>query len=197
MIQTTPSRWGTIVRLTRLPASPVGLPYQPSLLRLLHGATAVGVSATWITGLMVYNQHDGRWGRLPWHWSAPWIDLHGSAGVLLWPVALLFGLYALSLGRRRLRQPGNAAALLALGLAVGSGKLMQEDWLRRGELQHLVISLHLLGWLLLSAMVLWHLAVVLQRGGPALAASMLSLRCRPSDTWRDWPAQLRRALPWR
>jgi hypothetical protein len=29
-------------------------------------------------------------------------------GVLLWPIALLFGLYAVTAGRPRLRQPANA-----------------------------------------------------------------------------------------
>jgi hypothetical protein len=27
------------------------------------------------------------------------IDIHGTVGVVLWPIALLFGLYALSLGQ--------------------------------------------------------------------------------------------------
>ncbi len=171
-------------------------PYQPSLLRLLHGATAVGVAAAWCRGLVVYSQHDGRWGRLPGLGSASaaggadWIDLHGSAGVLLWPLALLFALYALSLGRARLRQASNAAPLLALLLAVGSGKLMNEDWLRQGELHHLIVSLHLLGWLLISAMVLWHGAAVLRRGGLALAGSMASFQCRPNDGPGQWLRQL-------
>jgi hypothetical protein len=47
--------------------------------------------------------------------------------VLCPPIALLFGLYALSLERARLDQVANTAALLGLAPAVGSGKLMQED----------------------------------------------------------------------
>jgi hypothetical protein len=84
--------------------------YQPSLLRLLHGATALLVPLAWLTGLVVYSCYDGRFGRLPW-FDAPgsvgggWIDIHGTVGVLLWPIALLFGLYALGAGRARLRQP--------------------------------------------------------------------------------------------
>jgi hypothetical protein len=102
-----------------------------------------------------------------------WIDLHGSIGVALWPVALLFGLYALSIGRWRLRQVGNALPLLALALAVGSGKAMQEDWLREGQLQHLAYHLHLLAWLALALAVGVHLLELLRRGGWPLLLSMV------------------------
>ncbi len=93
-------------------------PYQPSLLRLLHGATALLVPLAWLTGLLVYSRYDGRFGRLPFSLAGEWIDIHGTVGVLLWPIALLFALYALSAGRLRLRQPANALALVALVLAV-------------------------------------------------------------------------------
>jgi len=169
-------------------------PYQPSLLRLLHGATALLVPLAWLSGLVVLSNHDGRFGRLPIALAGDWIDIHGSVGVLLWPVALLFGLYALSAGRARLRQPANALALLALALAVGSGKLMQEDWLRAGRLHELVYSLHLLAWLLLALAVALHVGAVLQRGGPALVRSMASWQLRAGDRPGDWPRQIRSAL---
>ena len=116
---------------------PRTIAYQPSLLRLLHGITALLVPLAWLSGLVVLANHDGRWLRLPVAVPGEWIDIHGTVGALLWPVALLFVLYAIGVGRARLRQPANAAALLGLGLAVGSGKLMQEDWLRTGQLDHL------------------------------------------------------------
>jgi hypothetical protein len=166
-------------------------PYQPSLLRLLHGAIALLVPLAWITGLLVYSAHDGRFGRLPFSLPGEWIDIHGTVGVVLWPIALLFVLYALTLGRARLRQPANALALGALVLAVGSGKLMNEDWLRQGELQHGIYLLHLLAWLGLGLAVFWHLGAVLKRGGTALARSMLSLRTMPQDRPRHWPGQIR------
>ncbi|MFM8604022.1 MAG: cytochrome b/b6 domain-containing protein [Cyanobium sp.] len=177
-------------------------PYQPSLLRLLHGATALLVPLAWLTGLVVYSCYDGRFGRLPWFnapggTAAEWIDIHGTVGVLLWPVALLFGLYALSAGRARLRQPANALALVALALAVGSGKLMQEDWLRDGQLEPLVYSVHLLAWLLIAGAVAAHVGSVLRRGGVALAASMASLRLRSGDLPGDWYAQICCSLPLR
>ena len=169
-------------------------PYQPSLLRLLHGGTALLVPLAWLTGLQVYSAADGRFGRLPLRLPGEWIDIHGTVGVLLWPIALLFGLYALTLGRSRLRQPANALALLALGLAVGSGKLMQEDWLRKGQLDHLVYSVHLLAWLLIALAVILHVAAVLQRGGWPLARSMASVQLRAGDLPGNWFDQIRRSF---
>ena len=169
----------------------MAVPYQPSLLRLLHALTAAAVLLCWFTGAEVYSQFDGRWGRLPVQLPDA-IDLHGSAGFLLKLVAVPFVLYVISLGRARLRRPGNAVALLALLLSLGSGLLMNEDWLREGQLHHLAYHLHLIGWLVLSGAVLWHGLAQLKRGGPALALSMLQLRTRPGDTPADWPGQLRR-----
>ena len=169
-------------------------PYQPSLLRLLHGTTALLVLAAWLSGLLVYSALDGRWGRLPFTLPGDWVDLHGTVGVVLLPVALLLAIYAFNPGRAQLRRPANAVALVALALAIGSGKLMHEDWLRNGELQHGIYALHLLAWLLLAGSVLLHLLGNLRRGGPALLASMLSPTLRPGDHPADWPAQLRRQL---
>lgn len=173
----------------------MGSPYQPSLLRLLHGAVALLVPLAWGSGVLVFSHHDGRWGSLPWSVPGDWIDLHGTMGVLLWPVALVFGVYAVTAGRPRLRQPANAVALLALALAVGSGKLMDENWLRDGQLHHLAYSVHLLAWLLITAAIAWHVWAVLQRGGWHLARSMASLQLRAGDRPRHWIAQIRQS--WR
>lgn len=169
---------------------PAVRPYQPSLLRLLHGATMLLVPLCWLSGFLVYSNSDGRWGRLAWRVPGDWIDIHGTLGVLLWPLALLFALYALSLGRHRLNQAANAAALIGLALAVGSGKLMNEDWLRTGQLDQLAYSAHLIAWLLIAAAVAWHLAALLRRGGRALAGSMIQLQVRANDHPRHWPSQV-------
>ncbi len=169
-------------------------PYQPSLLRLLHGFTALLVPLAWLTGLLVYSSHDGRFGSLPFRLPGEWIDIHGTVGVLLWPIALLFGLYALTAGRARLRQPANAIALLALALAVGSGKLMDEDWLREGQFQHVVYSLHLLAWLLIALAVALHVSAVLRRGGLSLARSMASVELHSGDLPGQWFDQIRRSF---
>ena len=169
-------------------------PYQPSLLRLLHGATALLVPLAWITGLLVYSSHDGRFGRLPFTLPGEWIDIHGTVGVLLWPIALLFGLYALTAGRARLHQPANVMALVALVLAVGSGKMMDEDWLREGQFDHLFYGVHLLAWLLIALAIAMHVGSVLQRGGLPLARSMASLQLRSGDLPGNWLDQIRRSL---
>ena len=105
--------------------------YQPSLLRLLHGAMAAAVVLCWLSGVALYSQFDGRWGRLPLRIPEV-IDLHGSLGVALVLISCLFVPYVLTLGRWRLAQFSNAVALGALLLAVGSGLLMNEEWPRRG-----------------------------------------------------------------
>ena len=151
-------------------------PTQPGLLRVLHGTTALTVLGCWLSGLMVYSTYDGRWGRLPFTVPGNWIDIHGSLGVVLLPLAVLLAAYALTKGRRRLRRPTNAIPLLALGLAIASGKWMQEDWPRTGQLHHVVYGLHLLAWLLLGAAVATHLWGVLRLGGWPLAQSMLSTK---------------------
>ena len=184
---------GTKQVVTRWPA-PMPRPYQPSLLRLLHGVTALLVPLAWLTGLQVYSAHDARFGRLPFSLPGDWIDLHGTVGVLLWPVALLFALYAIGPGQARLRQPANALALLALALAVGSGKLMDENWLRDGQLHHLAYGIHLLAWLLIALAVALHGASVLRRGGWPLARSMASLQLRPGDLPANWWDQIRRSF---
>jgi hypothetical protein len=169
-------------------------PYQPSLLRLLHGGTALLVLGCWLSGLIVYSRYDGRWGRLPFTPAGNWIDLHGQSGVLLLLLALPFAAYALSLGRARLRRASNAVALAALALAIGSGKLMDEDWLRDGELHHVVYGLHLLAWVLIGLSVLVHLGASLRLGGWPLLASMASPALRKGDLPGDWPGQLGRFL---
>jgi len=89
-------------------------PDQPSLLRLLHGLTALLIGLYWFTGLAVVSEFDGRWGRLPLRLPEA-IDLHGSLAVLLILVSALFVPYAFTLGRARLRRPANAVAPLARG----------------------------------------------------------------------------------
>lgn len=169
-------------------------PYQPSLFRLLDGTMILLVPLAWLSGFLVYSNHDGRWGRLGSSMPGNWIDIHGTIGVILWPLALLFGLYALSIGRARLNQAANAAALLGLTLAVGSGKLMKEDWLRNGQLEHIVYSLHLLAWLLIAGAVLWHLAALTKKGGTALTTSVFQLHLRNNDLPQHWPNQVMRWL---
>ena len=146
-----------------LQSSTMVVPYQPSLFRVLHGATAVLVAIGWITGLLLLGSFDGRWGRLPFTLDGEWIELHGRVGLLL-----------------------------ALVLAVGSGLQMESEWLVNHATTPLPYALHLTAWFLLAVTVPLHLIGAVRRGGWPLAASMLSLRLLPHDGPLHWPGQLLR-----
>jgi hypothetical protein len=77
---------------------------------------------------------------------------------------------------------------------VATGKLMNEDWLRNGELHHLAYGLHLLAWLLIGLAVLLHVGESLRLGGVPLLASMASTAMRTGDRPGDWPAPVQRWL---
>ncbi len=169
---------------------PMAAPYQPSLLRVQHGATAVLVAIGWITGLLLLGSFDGRWGRLPFTLDGEWIEFHGRVGLVLALVLLLFVPYSLTLGAGRLRRFANSLPLLALLLAVGSGLQMETEFLVNHATTPLPYALHLTGWLLLTVSVPLHLIGAVRRGGWPLAASMLSLQLRPHDGPHHWPSQL-------
>ena len=71
---------------------------------------------------------------------------------------------------------------------------MQEDWLRQGQLHHLVYSLHLMAWVLMTIAVAVHVVAVWQRGGLPLARSMASFSLRKGDLPADWFHQIRNSL---
>ncbi len=174
-------------------------PYQPSLLRLVHGGTGIGVLGAWVSGVLIYSAYDGRWGKLPFQPAGDLIEWHGYLGLVLLLPAIGLALYSVSLGRQRLGRASNAMPLIALALSLVSGVFMEGDWLEEGHLQATVYSLHLTGWFLLSLSLLVHLAGLLRRGGWPLAGSILSLAVRRGDGPGAWPSQLgsylRRARP--
>ena len=47
---------------------------QPSLLRLLHGATSLLVAGAWLSGLVLLLTLDRRWGSLPLDLPGEWVD---------------------------------------------------------------------------------------------------------------------------
>lgn len=71
---------------------------------------------------------------------------------------------------------------------------MQEDWLRDGQLRHLIYSLHLISWLLITLTLLSQLSGALRLGGWPLISSMLSLRLQARDRPQHWPGQWGRWL---
>ncbi|MDI9407201.1 MAG: hypothetical protein QM522_10900 [Chitinophagaceae bacterium] len=165
-------------------------PYQPSLLRLLHGGTALVVIAMWLNGLVIYGHYDGRGFNLPWPNAIDLFSIHEALATLLLPVASGLILYSFTIGNWRLRHPANAAMLLILALPSLSGLGMHRRWLVEKQLDHWVYHLHLLGWILLALGLGWHLLGALSRGGSGLIGSMLEVRLRANDRPLDWPAQV-------
>lgn len=165
-------------------------PYQPSLLRVIHAATAGAVGIGWLTGLVIYSRYDGRLFHLPWTYGGNLWELHHYAGNFLLPVAILLALYAVTLGNWRLHKPSNTVMLFVLALPLLSGKGMHKKWLIEGQFDHLIYKIHLLGWMLIAAGLIWHVASAFQRGGAPLVASMADLQVKEHDKPTDWPKQM-------
>lgn len=90
--------------------------YQPFLLRLLHGLNAILVLAAFITGFLVYDSWDGRWGRLGLsEANRNLIDIHGTFGFLLFFVLIGFAIYSLRVGRHRLVAKNSLSKLRNVG----------------------------------------------------------------------------------
>ncbi len=187
-------------------------PYQPLLLRLLHGINAILVIGALITGFWVYNTFDGRWGKLPLPRIDPIIDIHGTIAITFLLFTPLFLFYSLWLGYRRLIQKSsltilgagakpirwyslqrltNTFMLIASVLAIGSGKLMQEDWLPSGELFHAAYWAHLSAWAILIVGLILHLIMSAKVGGLPLLLSMVNFNYRPSDHPKHWLEKIR------
>ncbi|MGG6265254.1 cytochrome b/b6 domain-containing protein [Leptolyngbya sp. AN03gr2] len=188
-------------------------PYQPSLLRFLHGVTALLVIGALISGYWVYDTFDARFGQIPLPRINPIIDYHGTIGWLLFFLfAPLFLIYSLWLGRKKLVQKESIAQLTQVGkpiwwislqrltntvmigallFAVISGKFMDETWLPQGQLQHVAYSVHLLSWATMLACLALHLLMSAKVGGVPLLLSMSSLKVRPDDHPKFWFQQLR------
>jgi hypothetical protein len=186
-------------------------PYQPSLLRLLHGVTATLVMLSWISGYWVYNQFDGRWLKLGLPRIDAIIDIHGTIALTFFLVLPLLVIYSLTLGRRKLVQPStlsqlgqigkpawwvglqrltNTLLLLATVLAWISGKQMQESWLPLGQLDHLPYLMHLFAWLLVAVCLGLHLVMNWKVGGVPLLLSIYQWQVRPNDRPQDWWGQI-------
>lgn len=188
-------------------------PYQPLLLRLLHGSTALALFAALFTAYWTYDTYDGRWGKIPLPHYPAIEGLHGTFGLWVLLIFPAFVIYAFQRGQRRLLQPdsfqkltqgskpiwwytlnrgGNTLALVALAFALFSGKMMDETWLPRGELNHGWYSAHLISWGVMLGAIALHLLLNAKVGGTPLLLSMFTLQFRDPDSPRHWPAHLSR-----
>ena len=169
-------------------------PYQPSLLRLLHGLTALLVFAAWISGSLILLRFDHAQGEFSLPGLPELTEHHQVIGLVLVPFALMFGLYALIAGRAALRKAANLLPLLVLVLALASGLLMDDDGRFSADLHHLVKTIHVFAWAALAVSLLVHTLAALRRGGVPLIRSMVSARVQAYDWPTQWPAQLVRSL---
>lgn len=184
-------------------------PYQPLLLRIIHGLIGLFTIAAIITAFWTYDIYDGRWGKI----SLPqWTEIEGIHGTFgLWTLLIfpLFVIYAFHRGQRRLIQANsfkkltqfgqpiwwytlhrlvNTLSILAVTFAVFSGKMMDEKWLPQGELNHRWYYAHLISWLILVSCVVLHVLMSIKVGGLPLVLSIFNLRFRSQDSpnlWRE------------
>ncbi|HEY9752318.1 MAG TPA: cytochrome b/b6 domain-containing protein [Coleofasciculaceae cyanobacterium] len=186
--------------------------YQPLLLRILHNTTALLILSAIVTGFLVYNTYDGRWGRLPIPKITDSIDIHGTLALCFFLLIPVLALYSFHPGRDRLLQAdsfsylghldrpigwlswqrlANTGMLLAATCAAISGRMMEEDWLKEGQLGQVWYLIHLTAWLLLITCLVMHLFFLAKVGGSALVRSMLTPRFRSDDSPSRWPAAIK------
>ncbi len=188
------------------------IPYQPLVLRLLHGINAILVLGAWITGFLVYDSWDGRWGRMGLSQAnRNLIDIHGTFGFVLFFIFVGFAIYSVRFGRKRLMaknslsklknvgQPSgwyilhriaNTAILLAAGLAVVSGKFQDENWLPQGQMNQPLYFVHLGAWILMGLAVTFHLLLSAKVGGLPLWQSMVQTHYRSPESPKLWPQKI-------
>ncbi|HIK05962.1 MAG TPA: cytochrome b/b6 domain-containing protein [Trichormus sp. M33_DOE_039] len=189
-------------------------PYQPLLLRILHGVSGILAIAAIITGFLVYNTFDGRFGKILIPRINAIIDIHGTIAVFFLFVFPAIALYSFHAGNKKLLQQdslqnlnqvgrpiwwvslqriANTLMLIASVFALISGRMMQEEWLPTGELNHIWYYLHLIAWVVMVVCLAIHLLMSSKVGGLPLLISMFLLKVRPEDSpsnwlrrWRDW-----------
>ncbi|CEJ42315.1 Uncharacterized protein apha_00162 [Umezakia ovalisporum] len=187
-------------------------PYQPLLLRILHGMSATLVITAVITGFLVYNTFDKRFGQIPVAKIEPIQDIHGTVALFFLLLLPVFALYSFHAGEKRLLQPDsikklkqigkpiwwvsmqrivNTLMLMASVVAVISGRMMKEEWLPLGELDHWWYYFHLIAWVIMVFCLAIHLLMSAKVGGAPLLLSMLSWKFRPGDSPRNWYSRLR------
>jgi hypothetical protein len=190
-------------------------PYQPLLLKILHGVSGILAIAAIITGFLVYNSFDGRFGRIPIPRIEAIIDIHGTFAVFFFVVFPAFALYSFHAGNKRLlpknslqnltqvgrpiwwvnlHKIANTLMLMAALFAVLSGRMMQEAWLPSGQLNHTWYILHLISWVIIVFCLAMHILMSTKVGGAPLLLSIFSSNVRPEDSPKKWSTRLRNWL---
>lgn len=186
--------------------SPIS-PYQPVLLRLLHSAIALLVFAALITGFMVYDRYDKRFGTLNLSEISNTQGIHGTIALTFLILLPIFVVYCFHIGYRRLVQKQslnnlkdvgkpiwwisiqrltNTTILLSATAAVITGSMMKEEWLPSEELNHAWYIGHLISWLLMIIGIAMHLLMSAKVGGLPLLLSIYNWKVRPEDMPKSW-----------
>ncbi len=186
-------------------------PYQPLLLRILHGLTGIFLITAMLTAFWTYDTYDGRWGKIPLPAYKDIEGLHGTFGLYTLLIFPAFAIYAFHRGQKRLVQPNswaklaqinkpiwwytlsrfaNTLTLLALTVALFSGKMIDETWLPKGELDHIWYYAHLISWVIMAIMIALHLLMNARVGGSPLLLSMMNRQFREKDSPALWPTQI-------
>ncbi|MBE9039830.1 cytochrome b/b6 domain-containing protein [Oscillatoriales cyanobacterium LEGE 11467] len=182
-------------------------PYQPALLRILHGVAAVLVLLAIVSGFWVYNTYDKRWGSVALPTLNDIQGIHGTIAVTFLLLFPFFALYSFHLGDRRLvRSPSlaqlkqvgkpvwwisihrlaNTLMLLAATFALVTGRMMKEEWLPAGEIDRPWYLAHLMAWICTIASLALHLLFGAKVGGLGLLTSIFGRKMREDDTPRFW-----------
>jgi Prokaryotic cytochrome b561 len=182
-------------------------PYQPILLRILHGAAAILTVSALISGFLVYNTYDKRWGSLALPMLGDIQGIHGTIAVTFLLLLPVFALYSFHFGYRRLVQEqsftqlkqlgkpvwwisihrfANTLMLLTATFAVLTGRMMKEEWLPAGEIHRQWYLAHLLAWICVFISLALHLLIGAKVGGVPLLVSMFNWKMRNEDTPRSW-----------
>jgi Prokaryotic cytochrome b561 len=182
-------------------------PYQPVLLRILHGVTAMLTVLALISGFLVYNTYDKRWGSLALPTLGDIQGIHGTIALTFLLLLPVFALYSFHLGYRRLVQEqsfsqlkqvgkpvwwvsihrfANTLMLLAATFAVVTGRMMKEEWLPAGEIHRQWYLAHLVAWICVFISLALHLLTGAKVGGVPLLVSMFNWKMRDEDTPRSW-----------
>ena len=188
-------------------------PYQPLLLRILHNITSFLVIAAAITGFLVYDSWDGRFGKLGITFqNRELIDIHGTFGVFFILVMVAFTIYSIRAGSKRLIQAdslkkltefgkpiwwyslqrlANTMMLIAGIFALVSGKFQEENWLPKGEFNHGWYYVHLIAWCVILASIAIHVLMSVKVGGMPLILSMFDPNVRAEDNPKKWPRKVK------
>jgi hypothetical protein len=165
------------------------------------------------SGYWIYNQFDGRWGRIDlphldsiMHWHH---EIAGKAMLFF----LLFGLYSFTRGRHKLIQASslkhltqvnrpiwwqslhrltNTFMLGGIALAVLSGRQMNSSWLVQGDFAHGTYIVHLSAWGAIGLGFILHMLINLKIGGIPLLRSIVSIKVLPHDTPKHWFGQIQK-----